>query len=159
MTREQLFLDAVARRNLVRPRVAAIVLMEGEVLVQRPADDPRACYACIGGEYEVGDSFESRIRKEFEEETTARVLSCRYLFVVENRFYHNGALVQGVEHYLEVQVDRKDIESREPHLAQHWLPLARLRDYDLRPHVVRDAIADGTFRVIRHMIVPLDSAP
>lgn len=155
MTFEQRFFDAIVRRNVVRPRVAAIVVTDAELLVQRPTDDPEACYAFIGGEYEVGDTFESRIKAEFEEETTARVVDSRYLFVVENRFWYRGKLVHGIEHYLEVQVDRKNIESKESHLAQFWLPLSRLREYDLRPHIVRDSIADGTFRSLRHMVVPL----
>ncbi|MBB3590722.1 8-oxo-dGTP pyrophosphatase MutT (NUDIX family) [Rhizobium sp. BK529] len=32
---------------------------------------PTSCHAFVGGEYEIGDTFESRLRKEFEEETNA----------------------------------------------------------------------------------------
>jgi len=99
MTRESDFFSAVAARNVVRPRVAGIVVADDNVLVQRPSDDPAACYAFIGGEYEVGDTLERRLRAEFEEETTASVLTVRYLFVVENRFRHAGRLVHGLEHY------------------------------------------------------------
>ncbi len=153
MSRETEFLRAVAKRNIVRVRVTAIVVSDGKVLVQRPTDDPTACYAFIGGEYEVGDTFETRIRREFEEETTARVVSWRYLFVVENRFMVDGDLIQGLEHYLEVILDRQNIESREAHLSQHWLPLDRLRDYDLRPHIVRDVVASGDLRNVSHLTV------
>ena len=153
MSRETEFLRAVAQRNIVRVRVAAIIVADGKVLVQRPTDDPAACYAFIGGEYEVGDTFETRIRRELEEETTARVVSWRYLFVVENRFMVGGDLIQGLEHYLEVILDRQNIESREAHLSQHWLPLDRLRDYDLRPHIVRDVVASGDLRNVSHLTV------
>lgn len=156
MTRQDEFFRAVAARNIVRVRVAAIVIANGEVLVQRPTDETTSCFAFIGGEYEVGDTFESRIRREFEEETTARVVGWRYLFVVENRFRVGGDVVQGLEHYLAVTLDRQHVESREPHLSQHWLPLARLDDYDLRPHVVRDVLASGNQHNVSHLKVALD---
>jgi ADP-ribose pyrophosphatase YjhB (NUDIX family) len=130
------------------------VIHDGMTLVQRPSDEPSAPYAFIGGEYEYGDTFESRIRREFEEETNARVLSWSYLFVVENRFLWEGALIHGLEHYVEVALDRIDVESRADHLTQHWLPLNRLREFDLRPRPVRDALAGGEFRAIKHMLVP-----
>jgi 8-oxo-dGTP pyrophosphatase MutT (NUDIX family) len=153
MSRQTEFFQATAGRNIVRVRVAAIVVSNGNVLVQRPTDEPASCYGFIGGEYEAGDTFESRIRREFEEETTARVLEWRYLFVVENRFKVDGATFQGLEHYLEVTLDREHVESREAHLSQHWLPLARLREYDLRPHVVRDVLASGKLHNVSHLTV------
>lgn len=78
MSRQDAFFAAVAERNVVRPSVRAIVIVDGQLLVQRPTDEPGGCYAFIGGEYEVGDSFESRLRREFEEETSARLVSCAY---------------------------------------------------------------------------------
>jgi 8-oxo-dGTP pyrophosphatase MutT (NUDIX family) len=153
MSRQTEFFRAVASRNVVRVRVAAIVVLNGKVLVQRPTDEPTSCYAFIGGEYEVGDTFETRIRREFEEETTARVVGWRYLFVVENRFTVNGNPFQGLEHYLEVTLDREDVASREAHLSQHWLPLAQLQDYDLRPHIVRDLLASGNLHKVSHLMV------
>lgn len=155
MTRESEFFRTVAERASVRVRVAAIVIQDEQLLVQRPTDEPDACYALIGGGYEVGDTFDTRIRREFAEETTAQVVAWAYRFVVENRFRVGDTIVYGLEHYLEVQLDRTEIHSREPHLAQHWLPIATLHTYDLRPHVVRDAIASGQFRHIKHLVVAL----
>jgi ADP-ribose pyrophosphatase YjhB (NUDIX family) len=151
MSRQDDFFAAVAERNVVRPSVRAIVIVDQQLLVQQPTDEAGACYALIGGEYEVGDSFESRLRREFEEETSARLLTCSYRFVVENRFEHGGRVIHALEHYCEVTLDRRDIESRESQLAQHWLPIDRLAAHDVRPRIVRDAIADGTWRDVRHL--------
>jgi len=152
-SREAEFFHAVASRQIPRIRVAAIVIRNGQLLVQRPTDDAHACYALIGGEYEVGDTFESRIKLEFEEETTAKVLSSKYLFVVENRFMHSGQLIQALEHYLEVDIDTTEVTSKEPHLSQHWLPLAKLLEYDLRPTIVRDLIYSGSYLEAKHLSV------
>lgn len=156
MPRESEFFRGVSKRRMVRPRVAAIIVSDSQLLVQRPSDDVNACYAFIGGEYEVGDTFASRLKAEIEEETTARLERWQYLFVVENRFQHEERLVHGLEHYLLAQVDRQDVQSREPHLTFHWLPLNRLDQFDLRPHIVRDAVATGEFTEIRHLVVPHD---
>lgn len=156
MTGEQELFHAVIANNVLRVGIRAIVLQSGQALVQKPTDDPGACYAFIGGGYEVGDTFVSRLCREFEEETNARVVDCRYLFVVENRLRVKGRLVQGVEHYFEVILDRMDVESRESQLRQFWLPVVSLKEYDLRPWVVRDVIAEGRLHDVRHLVVPLD---
>lgn len=156
MTRQDDFFKAVASRNIVRVRVAGIVISEGQLLVQKPTDDPEACYAFIGGEYELGDTFESRIKKEFEEETSARVARTDYLFVVENRFRVNCKEIHSLEHYMLVKIDRHDVESLGPHLSQHWIPLHLLKDVDLRPHVVRNVIVTGRFMEVKHLIAQFD---
>lgn len=99
----------------------------------------------------MGDTFESRIRAEIEEETNARVVSAAYRFVVENRFLYRGKQIQSVEHYLEVVIDRQDVISRESHLVQQWLPISKLKDYDLRPTVVRDAIAGASYMATSYL--------
>ena len=144
---------AVAKRHLVRPAVRAIVKSQRGLLVQRPTDDPTTNYAFIGGEYEVGDSFETRLRREFEEETDARVIRADYRFVVENRFLSGGKLVQTLEHYFEVELDRCEIASREANLEQVWLPSDIFATADVRPTVVRDAILSSDWRKIRRLQV------
>ena len=150
------FFEAVASRNIPRIRVAGIVMDSAALLVQRPADQPDAAFAFIGGEYEAGDTLESRLNREFEEETNARLQASRYLFCVENRFRYKNSVIQQVEHYFGVDLDRRDVESRETHLSQHWIALAELGAIDLRPRVVRDAILDGSYLSARHMIQDID---
>lgn len=137
--------------SVIRIKVRGIALRNGRVLVQRPTDDPDACYAFIGGSYEVGDTFAERLRIEFSEETNVTVVDSRYLFVLERRWRLGGKLDHVVDHYFQVTLDREDVESREAHLAQHWLPVANLKDYDLRPSVVRDVIAEGRLHSVRHL--------
>ena len=132
MSQQDEFFRAVATRNIVRVSVRAIVVVDQQLLVQRPADEPDSFYAFIGGEYEVGDTFESRLRREFAEETTAQVVTCSYRFVVENRFVHAGHEIHGLDHFCEVTPDRRVIDSRESHLTQHWLSIDRIEHHDLR---------------------------
>jgi ADP-ribose pyrophosphatase YjhB (NUDIX family) len=156
MSRGREFLKALASGNAVKISVRGIVLSRGRALVQKPTGDPDACYAFIGGLYELGDTFVSRLRQEFEEETNAKIVDCEYLFVVENQWLVDGRVIQLVEHFLAATLDREDIESREKHLSQHWLPVASLKDYDLRPWIVRDVVAEGRLHSVRHLIAPPD---
>ncbi|SCB49922.1 NUDIX domain-containing protein [Rhizobium multihospitium] len=150
------FFQAVASRQIPRIRIAGIVVADEAVLVQQPADDPNSCFAFIGGEYEVGDTFETRLRKEFEEETNATVVEARYLFCVENHFRYRGSLIQQAEHYFLVSLDRRDVESREGHLKQYWIPLLQFGSVDVRPIAVRDAVADGSYLSMRHFVQAAD---
>jgi ADP-ribose pyrophosphatase YjhB (NUDIX family) len=153
MSREKKFFDTVASRKSVRSCVRAIVLNDGQTLVQKPNDEPDVCYVFIGGEYEVGDTFVDRLKKEFEEETTAKIIDFKCLFVVENRFRAHGKLIHSLEHYLEVTIDRSSIESKEPYSDHYWLPISSLKDYDVRPWVVRDRIAENKLYDARISII------
>ncbi len=144
----------IAASGAVRVRAVALAIRDGAVLAQQPADDPSAFFAFPGGGYEVGDSFESRVAQEIAEETTARVVSARYGFVVENRFRYAGRPVHLLEHFVFVELDRTALESREAHLTFHWLALQGLDRIDLRPHAVRDRLADPGLQEIRRLSGP-----
>jgi 8-oxo-dGTP pyrophosphatase MutT (NUDIX family) len=155
MRTEDRFFAAVSARRLVRPAVRAIVRGEQGFLVQRPTDSPGGHYAFIGGEYELGDSFDERLWREFEEETSARIVKSKYRFVVENRFLWQGQLVQTLEHYFEVELDRREVRSNESHLQQYWLAPDVFGSADVRPTVVRDALLSENWRDIRRLAVEL----
>lgn len=152
---EQKFFDAIANREVVRPSVRALIFStDGErLLVQRPSDTPGTNYAFIGGEYEVGDTFEGRLRLEIEEETSAQLLKWEYLFVVENRFMAGDKRIHGLEHYLAATIDRENVESHEAHLVQEWLPVVDLPSKVLRPMIVRDLIVSRDLASVRHLVV------
>ena len=75
--------------------------------------------------------------------------------MVENHFLWDGALVQTLEHYFEVELDRDDVISNEPYLEQVWLPAAEFAMADVRPRVVRDALGHSDWRALRRLSVQL----
>lgn len=155
MSSQQRFLDDLTATRAIRTSVRSIILHDNHVLVQRPSDEPGSCYGFIGGRVEFGESLEERLRRELDEEVGATVASLRYLFFVENRFAHREGLVHLHEHFFGVELTSYEISSREPKLIQNWLPLRQLESFDLRPHVVRDAIVNNEHLAVRHLIVPL----
>jgi ADP-ribose pyrophosphatase YjhB (NUDIX family) len=148
------FLERVAEKGEIRVSVRSICLHDGTVLVQSHAEDPASYYAFIGGGLETGERMEDRIRLEYGEETDRQLVRAQYLFVVENRVRTDAGILHSLEHYFRVELDSYDVRSREPHLVQSWLPLSRLSSVDLRPHVVRDALADGSWAMRKHFVVP-----
>ncbi len=155
MNSQQRFFDDLTATRAIRASVRSIILHDGHVLVQQPSDEPDSCYGFIGGRIELGESLEDRLRKELTEEVGATIASLRYLFFVENRFLHREELVHLHEHFFQVELASYEISSREPNLIQRWLPLSQLESFDLRPHVVRDAIVNNEYLAVRHLIVPL----
>lgn len=148
------YFSKIAATGAVRVRAVALAIRDGRVLAQQAADDPSSFYAFPGGGYEPGDSFESRVAAEIAEETTARVVSAEYGFVVENRFAYAGRPIHLLEHYVFVELDRTELQSREAHLVFDWLPLDRLAAFDLRPHAVRDRLTAPDLRAIRRLQGP-----
>lgn len=148
------FLARVAKKGEIRVSVRSICLHDGAVLVQSHAVDPASYYAFIGGGLETGEQMEERIRLEYREETGREVVRAEYLFVVENRVRTAAGILHSLEHYFAVELDSYDVRSREPHLSMSWLPLTQLSAYDLRPHAVRDALADGSWKTHKRLVVP-----
>ncbi len=106
----------------------------------------------VGGRVELGETLEACIRREMQEETNAQVMRMEYLFVVENFITFKGETLHGLGHYFKVEIDRKQVQSRLDGIELVWLSINELSQADLRPHVVRDAIADGSFKSVRHLI-------
>ena len=75
-----------------------------------------------------------------------------YLFVVENFINFKGEIVHGLGHYFEVEIDREEFQSHLNGIELIWLPIKELAQADLRPHIVRDSIVNGSYRSVRHLI-------
>lgn len=154
MLTEDEFFRRVIAENRIRPSVRCIVLNSTgqNLLVQRNPTSREPYVAFPGGRVEVGETFVECLGREFQEETGAQVVRADYLFVLENMFHYKGDLVHGVEHYFEVALDRERFETLEPHVINEWIPLTQLADTDLRPIIVRDAIVDGSYRTVQHLV-------
>jgi len=106
----------------------------------------------IGGRVELGETLEACIKREMQEETSAKVIRMEYLFVAENFITFKGETLHGLGHYFEVEIDTKEVQSRLDGIELIWLSINELSQADLRPHIVRDVVADGSFRSVRHLI-------
>jgi hypothetical protein len=76
----------------------------------------------------------------------------RYHLCVENAFDVGPRRINRIEHYFLAELVLTDGRSRGAHLAQVWLALDGLAEVDLRLHVLRDALADGSYATLRHLV-------
>ena len=144
----------LAEGGRIRVGVRAIVFnrTRDKTLVEksRLAREPFANF--LGGGLQLGETFEQCLQRELSEETDGTIARAEYLFVVENMMYFQGQLRHGIGHYFEVELEREEIRCRDPNVECEWIPIHALQDIDLRPHVVRDRIIDGTYRDVCHVV-------
>lgn len=144
----------MVQNGLVRPGARAIIINSdrSRFLVEKNHGAREQYLNFIGGGVELGETLEACIRREIQEETNAKIIRSEYLFVVENFVEFKGEITHGHGHYFEVELDRMDVRSDFEGIDFIWLSIKELPETDLRPHVVRDHIVNGSYRSVRHMI-------
>jgi 8-oxo-dGTP pyrophosphatase MutT (NUDIX family) len=154
MTDDYTFFRWMVESHQIRPSARAIVVnpSSGHFMVEKNHGALDHYLNFVGGGVELGETLEACLMREFQEETDAGIVRMEYLFVVEHFITFEGEITHGLEHYFEVALDREDVRSSTEGIEFPWLPKDDLAEADLRPHIVRDAIATGTYRTIRHLI-------
>ncbi|MDX1415751.1 MAG: hypothetical protein R3293_16255 [Candidatus Promineifilaceae bacterium] len=69
-----------------------------------------------------------------------------FLFLVENFFPYAGSIRHSLEHYFQITLDKEQIIPISDGVQFFWMPIAELPALDLRPAIVRDSIADGSYK-------------
>lgn len=123
-----------------------------KILVETGVGSDSFYHNFIGGGLEIGETLEACVLRELEEEVEAGVVSVTYRFACENFYHHAGQVRHSMGHYFEVVLDRDDVYPKEPGVEYVWCPIAELGSLDLRPFKVRDAIRDGSFSRINHLV-------
>lgn len=149
------YLTWLEHASWIRVSARAIIPnpQHSHILVERNDWIDYAFFNFIGGGVEVGETLQECIARELSEETDARIQSARYLFIVENFFSQGGKTLHALEHYFLIHLDRANITPRNDGVHFQWLPIADLPQTDLRPSIVRDAIANNTYRDTHHLIL------
>jgi len=154
MREDNEYFEWLGEGGRIRTGVRAIIFDKNRerLLLEKNIELENPFYNFVGGGLEIGETMLECIQREVDEETRAVVTHAEYLFVVENFFHHNGEIRHGLGHYFEVALDREQVQSTTPTLEYHWLPVDGLGEVDLRPIIVRDAIIDGSYLNVRHLV-------
>jgi ADP-ribose pyrophosphatase YjhB (NUDIX family) len=149
------YFQSMLEKNQIRPGARAIIsnpnrdrFLVGNNTLEQGGD----FLNFIGGGLEIGETLEECIRREIREECNAVITSFDYLFLVENMVEYRGQILHGLGFYFEVLVKDIDVKPKNPGILFDWYTAGELAELDLRPHVVRDRIADGSYRSVRHLI-------
>lgn len=123
------------------------------ILIERNTGAGNAYFNFIGGGVEVDETLQECIARELQEETDARIVAARYLFVLENFIPHGAETRHSLEHYFEIDLDREKVMPKSNGVEFWWIPIDQLGNIDLRPVVVRDSIRDGSYAQASHMLL------
>lgn len=154
MVDDQIFFEWLAETGQIRLGCRAIIPDPARdlFLVEKNSLAQGGYLNFIGGSMKFGETLDECLRREIQEETNAAVKRMEYLFLVENFIVYQGDLTHGVGHYFLVELDREDVQPRIAGYEFIWLPRSELARADLRPHVVRDSLAAGTFQDITRLV-------
>jgi 8-oxo-dGTP pyrophosphatase MutT (NUDIX family) len=131
-----------------RPRVAAVCIRDGFVLLQ--GEEESTIWTLPGGGWELMESSVEAVRREMREELGVEVTVGRLLWIVENFHRFENRPTHEIGLYYEVSLP--DV----PHLAQdrthanygniteifRWFPLSDLVAVDLLPSFLRRGLQD-----------------
>jgi 8-oxo-dGTP pyrophosphatase MutT (NUDIX family) len=154
MTDDHNYFRWMVENGQIRPGARAIIVntVRDRFLVEKNHGKRDQYMNFIGGGVDLNETLESCIEREISEETNAEVTRMEYLFVVENFINFKGDIIHGLGHYFEVELDRPDVRSDVDGIEFPWFSVDELAQVDLRPHVIRDRIVDGTYRSVRHLL-------
>jgi 8-oxo-dGTP pyrophosphatase MutT (NUDIX family) len=105
-----------------------------------------------GGGLELGETLHECMVRELKEEVGATVVDFEFLFLHENFILFEGEYLHGLELYCELKLSSDDIQQQSDENEFLWLEIERLGQVDIRPVLVRDRIADGTYRDVRYLM-------
>lgn len=134
-------------------RVCAIILKNQQLLTYKVDTQNHL----VGGAIKVGESSCRAMLREVKEELGLEALIKDLMFIVENRFTHQGELHHNIEFYYRVEIlGEAPQNTLDAHAFEcEWLPLERLTEYDVRPKFLKQDLVkwDGN---IRHLEVALE---
>ena len=136
-------------------RVAAVLVAEGRILVQREVDGDE--YALPGGHVKVGETLKNALKRELFEETGLRVACRRLLWSEESFWQWNGKQAHGIAFYYSIELTADAALPREgvwtaqrdnPRVEYGLLPIERLKNVTIYPEFLKDEIAclDGPMK-------------
>ncbi len=154
MPDDHAFFRQILESSQHRPGGRAIIFDSSRkhLLVERNLGAREGYVNFPGGGIELGETLEACIRRELDEEFGGKVKAFEFLFLVENFIPFEGQVIGGIELYCAVQLEDDHVASRSPEYQFQWIDRSDLPDLDLRPHIVRDRIVDGTYPDVRHLV-------
>lgn len=153
------YFDWWANGGWIRVSARAVIFNQTKdhILIERNFGDRNEFANFIGGGVEIGETLQSCIERELNEETDAIITRANYLFIVENFIPYKSKIRHSLEHYFEIELDRESVTPKNKRTEFVWVSIDELTAVDLRPVIVRDSIVDGTYQTISHMILSDDS--
>jgi mutator protein MutT len=122
-------------------RAAAILIVDGKVLLQRRIGD--AAWALPGGKVAYGETAAEAVVRELREEFALEAIVTRLVWLAESFFKLEGCDVHQLGLYYLVHADAPNaVQPVEPSLETCWLALAELAMTEVQPAFLRACLRD-----------------
>ena len=132
------------------------------VMMVTKQDGSTTSFHYPGGHVEIGETTKQAVIREIREEIGCELKDVKLLALVENFWEHQGTLGHGLElFYLATPLtplnpkDYTTIENDkggEKQLAFKWLTAEELKNFDVRPAIIKDIIVAGDTDKIHHLV-------
>jgi 8-oxo-dGTP pyrophosphatase MutT (NUDIX family) len=146
-------MDAVfhVEHQVFNYRVAGIMMKEDRVLMHRAKAEKN--WSLPGGRVKLGEDAQTSLKREMKEELDLNVRVDGFLWTVENFFTYVEKEIHEVGLYFKITAEKPlplhDGEEftvlEADRLVFKWVPLEKLNDYELYPHVVKEKLKEGSF--------------
>jgi ADP-ribose pyrophosphatase YjhB (NUDIX family) len=122
--------------------VRALIIRDRKILVCQTAG--RDYFFLPGGHVEFGETMQVALRREIREEIDAKITACSYIGSVENIFEQDSGKKHEVSFVFHVDIDVKDVISKEEHLSFYWATFEQFLTLKVLPPAMKDAIIAWT---------------
>ena len=122
--------------------VRALIIRDRKILVCQTVG--KDYFFLPGGHVEFGESMQDALRRELIEELNARVIASSYIGSVENIFEQNEVKKHELSFVFHVDIDLRDVVSKEEHISFYWLTFEEFIDAKVMPPAMKDAIIEWT---------------
>jgi len=122
--------------------VRALIIRDRRILVCQTIG--KDYFFLPGGHIEFGESMQDGLRRELVEELDARVIASAYIGCVENIFEQNEVKKHEISFVFHIDIDLRDVSSKEEHISFYWLTFEEFIDANVMPPAMKDAIVEWT---------------
>ncbi len=122
--------------------VRALIIRDRKILVCQTTG--RDYFFLPGGHVEFGETMQVALRREIREEIDAKIIACSFIGSVENIFEQDSRKKHEVSFVFHVDIDVKDVISKEEHLSFYWATFEQFLTLKVLPSAMKDAIIAWT---------------
>lgn len=122
--------------------VRALIIRDRKILVCRTVG--REYFFLPGGHVEFGETMHDALKRELYEEMEAKVVASQFIGSVENIFEQDGARKHEVSFVFHVDIDLREVISKEGHISFYWLSYGDFIEANILPPAMKDAIIAWT---------------
>lgn len=124
--------------NNIELIVRALIIRDRKILVCQTVG--RDYFFLPGGHVEFNETMRDALRRELYEEIGALLKDAQFIGALENLFDQDDAKKHEVSFIFNVDIDLKQIISKEEHVSFYWVSMDKFIEANIAPPALKDVI-------------------